>query len=378
MKNKVAAIIVAGGKGKRMNVDKNKVFIHIEGKPIFYHSLKAFIDSEKIGQFVLVCRPEEEDIVREIIDELGIDATIAHGGKERQDSVYNGLLALNDNIEYVMVHDSARPFINVNTIEKCFESLRTYGSGVVGVYSIDTIKQVDGENLHKTLNRDNLVNIQTPQCFRKEILLKAHKTAQDEGFIGTDESILVERINEEARLVVGDYQNIKITTRSDLPVEEKKMKIGHGTDVHAFGKNRKLILGGVNIPHTKGLLGHSDADVLIHSIMDSLLGAAGLSDIGNIFPDNDNSFKNISSILLLERVNSLLKEKGYKISNIDSTLIMQTPKVAKYIPQMREKLSDCLDINKDRINIKATTTEYLGFVGRCEGVQATSVCIITN
>jgi 2-C-methyl-D-erythritol 4-phosphate cytidylyltransferase / 2-C-methyl-D-erythritol 2,4-cyclodiphosphate synthase len=378
MSNKIGAIVLAAGKGKRMNIDKNKVFLSLDGKPIFYHSIKSFANSKRIDQIVVVCASDEQNDIMHHIKDIKANITFAIGGKERQDSVYNGLVKLADDIEFVMVHDSARPYLLASTIHDCADSLIEYGSAVVGVYCIDTIKRVQDQNIVETLDRKHLVNIQTPQCFKKQTLLDAHQNAQSDGFLGTDESMLVARLGEPIKLVVGDYSNIKITTKADLPDKEKKMKIGHGADVHAFTKNRKLILGGVHIPYELGLNGHSDADVLVHAIMDSLLGAASLKDIGNLFPDNDASFKDISSLTLLKKVDAHMKNLGYSVGNIDCTLEMQAPKVSPFIVSMRQNIAACLNVALDQINIKATTTEKLGFVGRCEGIKATCVCLINQ
>lgn len=377
MDRKIGLVLLAAGSGKRMKTDENKVLLNLDGNPIIWHTLKAFVKSGVISQYVLVCKKSEEHTIKEITSKFHIDVTLAHGGKERQDSVYSGLLALNDDIKYVMVHDSARPYISPSTIKSCAKELEIYGSAVVGVYSHDTIKKVENGKIIKTLNRLTLVNIQTPQCFEKNALIKAHQKAQEDDFLGTDESILLERLGHSIRFVEGKYSNIKITTKEDMENKENRlMRIGHGMDIHAFSKDRNLIIGGVKIPHHQGLLGHSDADVLIHAIMDSLLGAAGFNDIGHQFPDTDSEFKNIDSKILLKKTNDLINEKGFLIENIDCTLVLQSPKVNEYLSSMKDNIADCLNIDKDRINIKATTTENLGYVGRQEGVAAHAVCLL--
>ena len=183
----------------------------------------------------------------------------------------------------------------------------------------------------------------------------------------------MERTGHRVRIVEGDYGNIKITTREDLPME---YRTGTGFDVHAFAEDRQLVLGGVLIPYEKGLAGHSDADVLVHAVMDALLGAAALGDIGRHFPDSDMQYKGISSMILLSRVRQLLEDNFYSIGNIDATVMAQAPKISPYVEQMRSGIADALKIEKSRINIKGTTTERLGFVGRKEGIAAEAVCSI--
>ena len=194
-----------------------------------------------------------------------------------------------------------------------------------------------------------------------------------EGYYGTDDASLVERAGYEVEIVDGDYQNIKITTKEDLPMENR---VGTGFDVHRFEQGRELVLGGVKLPHDRGLAGHSDADVLVHALMYALLGAAALGDIGRYFPDTDEKYRGISSMVLLAEVKALLAENFYSIGNVDVTVIAQKPKISPFIDEMRENIAEVLDIEKSRVNVKGTTTEKLGFTGREEGIAAEAVCSI--
>ncbi|MBQ8562832.1 MAG: 2-C-methyl-D-erythritol 2,4-cyclodiphosphate synthase [Firmicutes bacterium] len=227
----------------------------------------------------------------------------------------------------------------------------------------------------RTLDRKSLFQVQTPQGFASEILREAYEQAYRDGFLGTDDASLVERLGYRIALTEGDYANIKITTREDLPME---IRVGTGYDVHRLTEGRKLILGGVDIPYEKGLAGHSDADVMVHALMDAMLGAAGLGDIGRHFPDTDPQYKGISSLKLLQIVNQRLHEAGYELGNADVTIIAQKPKLAGYIRQMEENLAQALAADCRQINVKATTTEKLGFTGRGEGIAAEAVCIIKS
>lgn len=378
MQEKIGLILLAAGSGKRMKADKNKILLTIDGAPIVVKALNAFLAADVLDDVVVVVRPAEQAEIEAALAPLGITYTLAHGGLERQDSVYNGLLALDDAITHVMVHDSARPYIAPHTVKACAQSLLAHGSGVVGVFNHDTVKRVADGKIVETLDRTHLINIQTPQCFDKKTLMVAHKQAQADGFVGTDESVLVERLKKPVYFVAGEYSNTKVTTPADLKDEDRKMTIGHGMDVHAFANGRKLILGGELIPHSRGLQGHSDADVLTHAVMDALLGAAGLADIGQLFPDTDTSFKGADSVTLLQQVGTLLNKNGYAVGNVDATLAMQAPKVGKYIPAMRSNLAAALGVAVACVNVKATTTEHLGFVGRSEGVVCHAVCLLTK
>ena len=212
-----------------------------------------------------------------------------------------------------------------------------------------------------------------PQGFRKPILRKAYEQAFGDGYYGTDDAGLVERIGQHVALVRGEYDNIKITTKEDMPMESR---VGTGFDVHQLKEGLPLVLGGVEIPFEKGLLGHSDADVLVHALMDALLGAAALGDIGRHFPDTDPQYRGISSMELLRRVKGLLEEDGWRVENVDITLMAQRPKIKSLIGDMTDNLSKALELEACRINIKGTTTERLGFVGREEGIAAQAVCLL--
>ncbi|MEG0291177.1 MAG: 2-C-methyl-D-erythritol 4-phosphate cytidylyltransferase [Anaerovoracaceae bacterium] len=375
--NKIGVIIAAAGIGKRMGSDIPKQFMKISGEPILVKTYKAFAKSDFVDRIFVVTNEEYMEYCRNLMvpylsnKELIKMGGIIEGGTERQDSVFRALLGMekiDPNISHVLIHDGARPFVTQEIIEKTIIKTVEVGAAIVCVMPKDTIRSDEG-----TLDRSKLKAVQTPQGFVFEMIKKAHANAFEYGIKATDDASLVEIMGQEIAVVTGDYSNIKITTREDLP---KSTRVGHGYDVHKLVEGRDLILGGVNIPYEKGLLGHSDADVLTHALMDALLGAACLGDIGRHFPDSDDEYKGVSSIVLLQKVGLMLLEKGANISNVDITLMAERPKIANYIDEMTTNIAKALLIEKSQINIKGTTTEKLGFVGRHEGMAAEAVCLI--
>ena len=287
------------------------------------------------------------------------------------------------------IHDGARPLVTADVIARTLESAQKFGSGVAAVALKDTVKRVDEDSVVvDTPPRDKLRAVQTPQTFEAGLIRKAH-AAYALGERATDDAALAERMGVAVHLTEGDVENIKLTTPEDMLLarqvilrregqkEEKPMvRIGHGYDVHRLVENRKLILCGVEIPYALGLLGHSDADVALHALMDALLGAAALGDIGRHFPDTDPAYKGADSGKLLDHVVALLEEKGYTVGNVDVTIICQRPKLKDYIEQMRENVARHLKVDIDCVNIKATTTEKLGFEGEGLGISSHAVACI--
>ena len=373
---KIAVIIAAAGSGKRMGSSVPKQFLKIEGKPILVKTASAFSRNSFVDGFFVVTGKDYIDEAKELVSELDKYKGVIEGGKERQDSVYNGIKTLGDDFDYVLVHDGARPYISQEVINRVIEKMVDCGTAVAAVPVKDTIKIVDEDGTFiETLKRDVLRGIQTPQGFSVDLLKNAYEKAFAENYYGTDDAVLVERTGYPVHMVLGDYSNIKITTKEDMPME---CRIGTGFDVHKFEEGRKLILGGVEIPYEMGLLGHSDADVLVHAIMDALLGAAALGDIGKHFPDTDPKYKGISNLKLLEYVGELLEKEGYTVGNIDSTIIAQAPKLLPFIKTMQKNVAETLKISHNKVNVKATTTEKLGFTGRKEGIAAEAVCLLNK
>ncbi|TCT21052.1 2-C-methyl-D-erythritol 2,4-cyclodiphosphate synthase [Melghiribacillus thermohalophilus] len=384
-------IVLAAGQGKRMKAGRNKQFIQLAGKPLIIHTLSVFEQDDDCSGIILVSHPDEQGQMEEMVKGYGLQkvSRIVPGGKERQDSVYNGLMVF-DQETIVLIHDGARPFIDRQSIHRLVAAVDSHGAALLGVKVTDTMK-LRGDQGICTLDRNRLWAAQTPQGFSLSIIRNAHEKAREEKFLGTDDASLVERLGKQVTIVEGSYDNIKITTPEDLKkaemiIQQTKyegsgedqtvFRVGQGFDVHQLAEGRRCMIGGVDIPHEKGLVGHSDADVLLHTIADACLGAIGEGDIGKHFPDTDVAYKDADSKDLLREVWSLVQEKGYQLGNLDCTIIAQAPKMAPYIDKMRTNIAEILQANASRINVKATTTENLGFTGRKEGIAAQAVILL--
>lgn len=370
--NRVIAIIVAAGRGKRLGSSLPKQFLKVRGRTILEMSVGAFEQNKYVDEIFVAANADYCELTEKLCRGFSKLKKIVAGGAERQDSVRAALDCLRGENGIVLVHDAARPFVSEAVINAVIEGTADFGAAIPTVPAKDTIRQVDGTG-SRTLQRETLACVQTPQGFRISLLKHAFEKAQAEGFLGTDDASLVERMGINISMVQGEDANRKITTREDL---ETEMRIGTGYDVHRLVEGRPLILCGEQIPYEKGLLGHSDADVALHALMDAMLGAAGLGDIGKHFPDTDERYRGISSMKLLQKTAELLREAGYFLGNADITIIAQRPKIAGYIPKMRANIAEIMNCDENKINIKGTTTEKLGFVGREEGIASEAVCIL--
>lgn len=387
MDGKFGAVVAAAGNSSRMGGGKTKALAELEGKPVLAWSLEALSACPRIAEIVVVCREEDRAEMERAAEGIPLPVSFISGGQERQESVRRGVKALSPGLEYILIHDGARPLVTPEVINRVCEAALQYGAATAAVRAKDTCKLGDGF-VEETPPRDRLFTVQTPQAFKKDIYLYAVSRAEDGGRTYTDDCQLVESVGGRVRLTEGDYKNIKITTPEDLLTvrafveggrrKEVMTRIGYGYDVHKLAEGRKLILGGVEIPFEKGLLGHSDADVLAHAIADALLGAAALGDIGKLFPDTDPRYEDADSLKLLGEVCRLLGEQRYSIGNIDCTLIAQCPKIAPYIETMRENLAAACGVEIGKISVKATTEEGLGFTGSGEGMAASAVALLNS
>jgi len=390
----VYVLIPAAGRAARFNVagsaPDNKVFALLGGKPLLYRTAQAFASHPAVDGIVVVAGPSEVSRCREALTGLNKVLAVVAGGQTRQESVAIGLFTLGgEPDDLILVHDAARPLVTSAVIDRCINGALESGNAVAALPVTDTLKAADESlTVQRTVDRDGLWAMQTPQAFRLSTLFEAHSAARTMGWTGTDEAALVEQFSEEpVHLVLGDPSNLKVTRPEDLPLAEAiwqscyplpsmSHRIGFGYDIHPLVEGRKLFLGGIEIPSVRGLDGHSDADVLLHALCDALLGAAGLPDIGRLFPNTDTAYKGISSLELLREVVRRLHEANYAVGNADMTLIAEAPKIAPYIDQMRTAIADALHVEPSQVGIKATTNEKLGSLGRGEGIAAHAVALI--
>ncbi len=391
----VYVLIPAAGRAARFNVPGNapgnKVFALLGGKPVLARTVEAFASHPRIDGIVVIAGPSEVSRCRETSAGLDKVLAVVAGGQTRQESVAIGLFTLGgDPDDLILVHDAARPLVTAAVIDRCIAGAKEFGNAVAALPVTDTLKSAD-ENftVQRTVDRDGLWAMQTPQAFRLSALFGAYSAARSMGWTGTDEAALVEQFSEEpVHLVLGDPSNLKITSPEDLPLAEAiwqsrypappmKTRIGFGYDIHPLIEGRKLFLGGIEIASPRGLDGHSDADVLLHALCDALLGAAGLPDIGHLFPNSDAAYKGIPSLELLREVVRRLHDANYAVGNADMTLIAEAPKIAPYIAQMQAAIAAVLHVEPSQVGIKATTNEGLGSLGRGEGIAAHAVALLT-
>ncbi len=384
-----AAIIPAAGSGSRMGLDHPKQYHHLCGVPILVHTVRAFTGASCVDMIVVVVPGERLESTISLFEEYGLlshGLKVVSGGRRRQDSVKAGLDTLGQDVEIVLVHDGARPLVTEELIVRCCTAAATHGAAIAAVPVKDTLKRAgaDGSVLD-TVDRENLWQAQTPQAAVVSVLRDAYVAAGERDV--TDEASLLELAGVAVYLVEGSETNIKITRPDDLLIAEKIMKksdsagpasvrVGHGYDAHCFAPDRDLVLGGVKIPFEMGLAGHSDADVLTHALCDAILGGLGLGDIGAHFPDSDQRFAGIYSISLLEKVVALAAERGLLVSNADITVICQRPKLAPFTAEMKTLLAAACGVGVERMNVKATTTEKMGFTGRMEGISCHAVVLL--
>jgi 2-C-methyl-D-erythritol 4-phosphate cytidylyltransferase/2-C-methyl-D-erythritol 2,4-cyclodiphosphate synthase len=379
-------IVVAAGLGTRMKCNKNKLLLNEGRHSLIWYTLRNVFASTLLNEAIVVTKREERPFFQAVIDSLQPHMTIkfADGGAARFDSVQNGIRELSPSSEKVLIHDGARPLVDGKAFDQMLEFLsKEKPAAIYGLPCIDTIKMTSQGFIKKTLDRSVLYRAQTPQGFMTSVYKKALHHLPP-GKEVTDDASVVEPMGIQVSILPGKESYYKITTMEDwkqfkLMIHKNHsspFRIGQGYDIHRFKSDRPLILGGVHISDQNGLDGHSDADVLTHAVMDSLLGAAALRDIGYYFPDTDDAYKGISSLVLLEKVRDLIDAKGYDIGNIDVSVISEKPKLSPYISQIKESLSRVLGISADQIGIQASTHEKIGSIGRGEGMAALASSIL--
>lgn len=391
------AIIPAAGSGTRFGGELPKQFIEIAGAPILAHTMRRFIECAEIGALVVALPAARLAEFQQQPHHAGKPIFYVAGGVERSDSILNALAAVADlQPEIVAVHDAVRPFVTPAQISAVIAQAKEVGAAILALPATDTIKEVEDGLIRRTLDRRRIWRAQTPQAFRYELLLRANEAARASGLpsaLATDDALLVEGLGAPVAVVEGSPRNLKLTTPEDLVLAERlfaemntsqspvtdhrsPIRIGIGNDIHCLVTDRKLILGGVEIPFDKGLLGHSDGDSLTHAISDALLGAAGLGDIGAHFSDQDPRWKDADSLMFLRHVCDLLIERDYQIANIDATILAERPKLLPHIPAMKARLAEAMNIAPAQLNIKAKTNEGLDAIGRGEAIAAQAIALL--
>jgi 2-C-methyl-D-erythritol 4-phosphate cytidylyltransferase/2-C-methyl-D-erythritol 2,4-cyclodiphosphate synthase len=372
----VTALIVAAGKGERLGGDMPKQFRSIAGKPVLRWAVEAMATHQSIDQVRVVIGKGQQERAEEALDGLKVGELIA-GGAERSDSVLNGLAAVGEGT--VLVHDAARPFCPQAVIDRVLAALDG-ADGAVPVLPVADTLASGGMTLDAPVDRRNLLRVQTPQAFHVEDLIYAYEEAGSAA--ATDESSVMLAAGLKVATVEGDPMLEKLTTQADWERAEAIVasrlvpRTGMGFDVHAFAGEGPIMLGGIAIPHSRGLAGHSDADVVLHAITDALLGGAGLGDIGEHFPPSDPQWKGAPSDLFLRHAAGLVRARGGIIDHIDVTVIAEEPKVGPHRSAIRSRVADILRMRVEQVSVKATTTEGLGFTGRREGMAAQAVASI--
>lgn len=381
----VSAIVAAGGRGVRVGAGRPKQFLEIGGRSILDLSVSALAASDRIDEIIVALPPEHLDDAK-AWDASAKPVMVVAGGARRQDSVANAFAKSSRHADLIIIHDAARPFVTADVIARTVEAAQSHGAAIAAIPVRDTVKQTDNPGgdgsrpIRVTIPRDTIFLAQTPQAFRRDVLERA--IAEGKSVDATDEAMLVERLGLPVHVVEGDARNIKITTPEDLAAARSSsgqtpmIRIGTGYDLHKLIAGRPLILGGVQIPFELGLLGHSDADIVCHAVTDAILGAAGIGDIGRLFPDTDAAWKDADSIALLTKAVARLHDAGYRVSNVDVTVIAQKPKLLPYLDQMRANLAAALGIEPGAVSVKGKTNEGVDSMGQGESMAAHAVALI--
>lgn len=434
----MAVVLPAAGQARRFGSGENKIWASLNGRPVLAWTLDAFQRHPGVDSITLVGGEADLPRLREASAAFPKVKSVVLGGTTRAESVKCGLDAIPEGSDLVLVHDAARPLVSAGVIDRVIEATARVGASVPGLPLSDTVKRTDASGIvRSTIPRNltldgetlsGLTAVQTPQGARVSLLHRAYSQYDYSKGEPTDEASLIEALGEPVQIVAGDPTNLKITRPDDIALAEKlsytqstppisvsngdgealagkfasssspavkdngighngdeinmrEFRTGFGYDVHAFASpeaGRKLFLGGVEIPHDRGLEGHSDADVLLHAVCDALLGAASLGDIGILFPNTDMTYKGISSLKLLEIVSQRLAEAGWQVVNIDATVVAEAPKLMPHRLAIQESMARCLEIESERISVKATTAEKMGFIGRREGMEASAIATIVR
>jgi 2-C-methyl-D-erythritol 4-phosphate cytidylyltransferase/2-C-methyl-D-erythritol 2,4-cyclodiphosphate synthase len=377
----VYALVVAAGRGDRFGGEVPKQYLALGGRTVLRHAVAAFAEHPRIAAVLVAIRPEDRDCFDRAVEGLRLLPPVA-GGASRQESVRLGLEALAGyHAERVLIHDAARPFPAAELIDRVVAGLDRAAAAIPCLPLRDTVKHAEGGTIRGTLDRSLLWRAQTPQGFHFAPILAAHRAAAGREL--TDDSAVAEAAGLAPLVVAGSEDNLKVTTRDDLAAAERllaarqgEVRVGQGFDVHSFGPGDKVVVCGVDIPHGASLVGHSDADVGLHALTDAVLGAIGAGDIGLHFPPSDPQWRGAASERFLRHAAGLVAARGGMLLHVDVTIIGERPRIAPYRAAMIERVAQILGIGADRVSVKATTTDRLGFLGRGEGLSAQAVATV--
>ena len=375
---KICAVIPAAGLGRRTGFEQNKILQKYDGIPVLRRTVSAFAAHEQIEKICVCIRECDRAEILTLLSDFP-NVRLVRGGATRTESVKNALEFLAKEQtppDYVLIHDAARPFVSAKIIRDCIETVRSFGSAVCALPCTDTLVSASNGMVCGKLDRESTFLVQTPQGFAFPLLLSAYRkiTPQD---VFTDDAGVFAKYVAPPRLFTGERTNIKLTFREDFCMAQ--FRTGIGIDTHAFGTSGDHItLGGVKIPSERGLIAHSDGDVLVHAVMDALLSAAGLFDIGHYFPDTDPQYKDADSLVLLTKAKELINKEGFDVGNISAAIVAQKPKLAPHIAQMKQNLAHVLQISERNVGITAGTNEGLGYLGRGEGITVTANVLLRS
>ena len=381
--HKVAALILAAGQGSRAGTDIPKQFRQIGGKAVLAHSVEAFARHPAVGAVYLVIGADQQETVRTMIGDGQVTALI-EGADSRRGSVRAGLeaIAATGGADRVLIHDAARPFLSSSMINQLLAALEQAPGAFPALPVADTLVKSTGNIAGDIVDRSGLYRVQTPQAFHFESIIRAHR-AWDSSREATDDAQMLREAGHDVLMVPGDERLEKLTYPQDFARAEAQLascrttRVGMGYDVHRLAANEELWLCGVQVPHDRGLAGHSDADVAIHAIVDAVLGALSEGDIGSHFPPSDPQWRGAASSRFLEYAANRVKDRGGRMEHLDVTIICEAPKIGPHRDAMRQRISEILAISLERVSVKATTTERLGFAGRREGIAAQAVATIS-
>ncbi len=385
----VAAIIVAAGQGTRVGAKQPKQFLDLgNGRTMVAMTIQAFLSSSDVDEVIVAVPPGFTDLVTPADERVRVVA----GGARRQDSMRNAFGLVSHAADVVIVHDAARPFVSARVIADTIRAAFEHGAAIAAVPVRDTVKRTisahGARTVLETLPREDVFLAQTPQAFRKEVLGRA---LADINVAVTDEAMLVERTGVPVHIVDGDPANVKITTAEDLDMaidaqrrassaagrDGTTMRIGTGYDLHRLVAGRELILAGVRMPFDRGLQGHSDGDIVSHAVIDAILGAAAVGDVGRMFPDSDARWKNADSMKLLQAAVDVVHNAGFIVANVDVTVVTEHPKLLPYIDQMRNNLAQALGVRVERVSVKGKTNEQVDAIGRGEAMACHAVALVS-